>query len=114
MKLRCLVVYSNWEVNVVGYKILYTPENNEKYPLHNARFPNRIVSVICFSLIIALAFAIVYHGFENTGEILLPGDPAHLRETAEQMIRTLQRGTPIGQAITAFCQEIIGHGMQAV
>ena len=47
-------------------------------------------------------------GAEVLGNILMPMQ-AHTKEAADTMIQSIQTGTTVTDAVTAFCQEIIDH-----
>lgn len=62
-----------------------------------------------------LLFLILTHvfwpsGVETMRGILLPGDPAAVEAAFTRMSDSLEQGDSLGEAVTAFCQEIVIRG----
>lgn len=92
----------------MAYKIQYDPEMNAKYPSAGTqRWKNgRKFLIIIFLLFIA--FTAVY--FKDTLlPILIPGDAVVTASAFEGLVSDMREGAPVGEAITAFCREIISH-----
>ena len=54
--------------------------------------------------------AVGYRYRERVVDWLIPGDDAITTVAAETLIADLRAGVPAGEAVTAFCEEIIANG----
>lgn len=62
-------------------------------------------------LVLAVAAAILIPGIRTAvWHWLLPGDGAVTAQALGELVTDLQTGEPLGEAVTAFCREIISHG----
>ena len=85
----------------MGYKFSYPTVGNRNYPSRKP-LPSWAIPV---GLISAIFVGItVYNGSANW---LLPGDPAVTEAAIKEMIEKLSAGEGFGDAVTAFCKEII-------
>lgn len=90
----------------MAYRVEYG--KNPKYPVPgNRRGWYKVLLV--FGVMTACAvtgfYAVQVVGLEN----LLPGDPVITGAALDTMVESLQGGLPIGEAFTAFCEEIVAH-----
>lgn len=95
----------------MGYRIVYGPMPKEIEC--NRPSPLRLQAMTAAFL---LAFVIGVRLFYPEGtallqDLLLPGGKTVTEEALTGMISGLQNGEPLGEAFTAFCQEIIDHGI---
>lgn len=97
----------------MGYRIMYSPEKQNQYPQKAPRKLHSKTVWICAITAIAVFLASATGVTETIGDFLLPGDAAQIRQAAFGMIEQIRLGTPVGEAITAFCVEIVGHGLQS-
>ena len=63
---------------------------------------------IFFGLFLLAVHLFWVDGAEVLGKILMPMQ-AHTIEAADTMLHSIQSGTNVAEAVTAFCQEIIDH-----
>lgn len=95
----------------MSYRILYSPEKQNRYPMVQRRKNNikRILAIF----VITMIFATLLSGSGKAiSEFLIPGDAEQFREAASTMINKIQTGTSVKDAVTAFCVEIVGYGLQ--
>ena len=85
----------------MGYKFSYPTVGKRHYPrkkpLPSWALPVGLISVFFLTITI-------YNGSVNW---LLPGDPAVTEAALTEMIEKLSQGEAFGEAVTAFCKEII-------
>ena len=94
----------------MGYLIQYDPDMNHKYPQFSHMRARKIWRYV---LAIAGAAALIVLSIKFREGILLwllPGDPPVTTAAVRELIADFQNGTPVAEAVTAFCQEIIAHG----
>ena len=82
----------------MGYSIQYSPQTNHKFPVKT----KKKVSVP-WLLTGAALLALLLGGWK----LLLPGDPDTTRAALSQLAEDVRAGEPVGDAVTAFCREII-------
>ena len=58
-------------------------------------------------VILALLACLLLLRLEVVQQILLPGDPIITRKALDNFIIAIGNGVDLGDAVTAFCQEII-------
>lgn len=97
----------------MGYRIEYNPELNSKYPrkVHTGKGKILLLSAAMLSGII-LGFI----GINNSTALknwLLPGNPQVTEAAFSAMIADIRAGEQVGDAITAFCLEIMENAKMA-
>lgn len=95
----------------MGYRIAY--ENIGKRRDKPKRSWRSVMAVSCVAALLTGAITIKSVGLKWVQEILIPGDPAVTAAALEEMVSDLRQGTSFVDAVTAFCQEIINHGLSA-
>lgn len=93
----------------MGYRIEY--KNIGKRPDKQRRSWASIIAVTCVAALLTGAITIKTVGLKWVQEFLIPGDPAITAAALEEMVADLRQGTSLADAVTAFCQEIINHGL---
>ena len=92
----------------MAYVIQYQNKGNKKYPRrirnHKIWFPFLFFIITIFSVTV---ISVSYGGFKW----LLPGDPDVTAFAFEEFVDSLSMGEPFGEAVTAFCREIIRSGL---
>lgn len=93
----------------MGYQIMYSPEDNHKYPTIKSRRKHRwlIPVVISVALFISAGIPKVRNHLEY---LLIPGDTQITKAAFSAMLEQIKTGEPINEAVTAFCREIIENG----
>lgn len=92
----------------MGYQIKYDAIGVKKQRKHlNWR---RWVVSISILLLIAGAITVKTVGLTWVQEVLLPGDPEVTAMALESLVEDLRGGDTLGQAIKAFCEEIMANG----
>lgn len=91
----------------MGYVIQYEPELNHKYKMRSAvRISKRFA--IGISLCAVLIVLCLYQPTRQwLWEFIVPGDEQVTQSAFSQMLRSLQDGEQVGDAVTAFCVEIL-------
>lgn len=90
----------------MSYRIQYGPQKGEPV---KGRLSGGIVKSIAFT---AFAAVIIYilsspQATAAVRDFLFPGDPAVTKAAFAKFIDSIRGGSSVGQAITAFCREII-------
>lgn len=92
----------------MGYRIEYDGIGAEKYRGH-VKWA-RWIAFVCVILLITCAITVKTVGLTWVQEVLLPGDPEVTSAALDGLVENLRQGDSLGQAIKAFCEEIIAHG----
>lgn len=93
----------------MGYCIEYNPEQRKKYPVkarHRSHRNLKIATIMLCGIILGLI------GMKNTAtlkEWLLPGDAQVTEAAFSAMVENIRSGEPFGDAVNAFCLEIMEH-----
>ena len=95
----------------MGYRIAYENIGN-KLDKKKRSWPS-VIAVLCVGMLLTGAIAIKSVGLKWVQEVLIPGDPAVTAAALEGMVADLRQGRSLVDAVTAFCQEIINHGLSA-
>lgn len=69
----------------------------------------RIMTAACLLLFVLLVRQAWPEGTEKLRQFLLPGEPTVTQEAFYSMIEGIQDGVPMGDALTAFCQQIVDY-----
>ena len=89
----------------MGYKIQYSPESNKRYPIRRCTNTLGRIAVLMLAALM-LIFTVKYRA--AIGRWLLPGDPDITADALRGLIADVREGSA-GDAIAAFCREIIEH-----
>ena len=88
----------------MGYKIYYQTVGKRKYPLRH-KMPNwMLYTGICGAF---AAILLLYSLWQGGFSWLLPGDPAVTGPALQTLIERLTDGEALGDAVTAFCREVV-------
>ena len=94
----------------MAYRVVYDSlgeENRNPRPKNNSIVTVTAILVICCVL---CAVAIHAGALPWVRDVLLPGDAGVTAAALENMVTAILDGSTLGDAITAFCQEIMLHG----
>lgn len=86
----------------MGYRIVYGKQEKKIIPFKRIGVIAAVIAVSAMLLWPASRSAVA--------EILLPGDAEITAKALQTMAEELGEGQGIGEAVTAFCQEIIAGG----
>ncbi len=92
----------------MGYRIEY-----DGIGINKRRKPIKwgsLIALACVLLLVAGAVTVKMVGLPWVQEVLLPGDPEVTAMALEGLVEDLRQGDTLGQAIKAFCEEIIANG----
>ena len=92
----------------MGYRIEYGDMKVHKYR-RRAKWGSWI-AFACVILLVAGAITVKTVGLTWVQEVLLPGDPVVTAAALDGLVEDLRQGDTLGQAIKAFCQEIMENG----
>lgn len=84
----------------MGYEIRYGP----KEPVPRKNFSRAAIAAV---LILALLFGVRALWPDGAARAAALFFPADAREAFRQMVETIQAGEKVGDALTAFCREVI-------
>ena len=96
----------------MAYRIVYgeDPAKTGKERFRTGRF--RLMTAVCFVLFLLSVKLLWDDGLDHIRQILLPGSGDTTLQALDQMVAQIQAGTKLGDAVTAFCREIIaGAGL---
>ena len=97
----------------MGYRIVYGPMPKTR-KLRNYRAPRLRIMAAAFLLLFVLVVRQAWpDGAEILREYLLPGERSVTEAAFGEMVTDLQNGQSVGEAVTAFCKEIVKHGANA-
>jgi len=85
----------------LGYRIVYGKKKKRFCRPSKGRKLLAAAIIICILLVIA--------GFLGGTELLLPGNREISGAALENLVKTVQDGASLSDAIAAFCQEIIAN-----
>lgn len=99
--------YATLDGDYMGYKIVYEPQYERKYPAKKKSMLNikPVIAILLCILIVILAAAPDVR--QVLKEYLLPGDPLQTEEAAMDLYNDLRAGVGAKEAITTFCLEIL-------
>ena len=84
----------------MGYRIAYSTETSHKFP-ERIRKKRPLLWAVAAALLIGL--------LAGGWKLLLPGDPEVTRAALAGLAEDIREGQSLGQAVTAFCQEIVDN-----
>ena len=88
----------------MAYKIEYTPQDNQRYPMMKQCRRFRQGNVLAMIL---LVLVIAWVGCFGLPEFLIPGDPLVTKAAAAQMVTMIKDGTSTQEAIAVFCRQVL-------
>lgn len=94
----------------MAYRIVYGPEIKAPRRFENRQLRRQILTAAFALLFVLLVRQLWPEGMTVLRELLLPGEPAITEQAFSDMIGNLHDGSPVGEAVTAFCRQIIENG----
>lgn len=93
----------------MGYRVEYGPHRKKDAPRRWSHLKIQILTTV-FLLIFAFGVREIWpEGDAKLKELLLPGQPSVTESAFENLVADLKEGDSLGDAVTAFCREIIEH-----
>lgn len=92
----------------MSYRIEYNPEKNKMYPIAAKRNTKWLSIALC--IMVALFVLLKLDKNQTIKSLLLPGDPEITSSAFSSMVEDIRDGARLGDAVTAFCLEIINNG----
>lgn len=93
----------------MSYRITYTSFGEEKKMPESKRKWTGVAAAVLVMVLVIGAIAVKNTGLRWVQTFLLPGDPAVTAAALEDMVEDLKNGDSLGEAVTAFCREIVAH-----
>ena len=91
----------------MGYQIRYDAGKAVKTGLKE-RKPAAVGMVAAGLVAVCLLVRLFWPaGMDKLRQMVIPGDPEVTGRAAEQMVSQLHEGVPVGDAVQAFCREIM-------
>ena len=88
----------------MSYRIQYKPELHQKYPkqkIHKILSTNKL---LCTVSIILFVFVFIYNGWHRS---LLPGHSEVTKSAISNLVKNIEEGEPVKNAIYIFYEEVI-------
>lgn len=92
----------------MGYIIQYDPEKNAQYPSKAVRH-GRKGRYFVIAIFLCMIFVLAIRYRSAVQDWLIPGDTAVTTAAFETFSDEVRNGKPLGEAIAAFCKEVIVH-----
>ena len=92
----------------MSYQIQYKSVGQKKYTKH--KLPFRLSRKRTVLLLAVTALIFISLCFSRVRYLFIPGDPEVTEQAISNMVEALRSGESVGDAVTAFCQEIINNG----
>ena len=93
----------------MSYQILYVPAMNKKYK-RTRNNETRIAKWLFMPLIVGILITCI--SVRPVREWLFPGNPDVTDAAVQRMVESLRDGNGIGDAVSAFCLEVLRNGEQ--
>lgn len=93
----------------MGYQVLYESVGKMEKPKPEKHRISGVLAVVMICVLVIGAVAVKAGALPWVKEYLIPGDPDVTAAALQDMVAGLQSGEPLGEAITAFCREIVAH-----
>ncbi len=94
----------------MGYRITYENGIIRKKAVGERRFRWKRWGCGCLGVALAVALMLP-QGRLLVRDLLLPGDEDVTAAALEEMVENIRAGEPVGEAVEAFCREILAGGL---
>ena len=93
----------------MGYQIRYDAGKAVKTGLKERK--RSAVGMVAAGLVALCLFVRLFWpaGMDKLRRMVFPGDPEVTGRAAEQMVSQIHEGVPVGDAVQAFCREILNE-----
>lgn len=89
----------------MGYRIAYTNVGQpEAAAQPKTGKPGMLILIVCILLCLAFCFSPVRRA---VAAVIFPGMDEEAFLKMENLVREIRQGKPVGEAVTAFCREIL-------
>lgn len=94
----------------MSYRVEYA-SFGKKYPTKRKSSSKKgMIAAVLVLVLVFGAISVRLNALPWIKEYLLPGDPEVTAMALEGLVEDLKEGNSLGQAVTAFCKEIMDHG----
>lgn len=90
----------------MAYKIEYSPENAKYYPAIRNEHRLQLRWLICITIVLITILLVKIYGLPDC---LIPGDAEVTKAAATNMVKQVQDGAMLQDAVVGFCREIINN-----
>lgn len=97
----------------MAYQIAYNPEDKKKYPIADHRKQNKKWMVWSCCTLLLIGMLAIPEIWGRVKHILLPGDAEQTAAAITSLVENVREGTPVGDAVTVFCREILKNAQTA-
>lgn len=98
----------------MAYRIVYGPMPKGTCPERRSTFRFHLLTAVFLLLFVLLVRQAWPEGTERLRSVLLPGEPGSTEKAVQVLLTDVQEGEPIGDAVTAFCRQIIENGQASI
>lgn len=91
----------------MAYRIDYGAESRREFLGSQSGLSFRVLTaalLVAFSLVVTKTWP---EGRERLQQALLPGEPSRTEQAFTAMAERISQGEPVGEAVTAFCREVL-------
>ena len=97
----------------MGYRVEYKSFGEEKKLPKVRKYKSAVLAAALVLSLTGGALTVKLTGLPWVQKYLLPGDPEVTAAALEQMVEDLRSGHSLGDAVTAFCREIMENAQPA-
>lgn len=93
----------------MSYTIQYGPSGKAEAEWNSSRTKRKRRTAAAILLAVVAIGVLLLGGADRVRDFLIPGDPEVTKAAFAQFTENIRQGEPVGDAITAFCREIIDN-----
>lgn len=94
----------------MAYRIVYGPMPKMVHPKREGYVRLQLLTAVFLLLFVLLVRQAWPEGTDMLRSILLPGEPGITEQSVQLMLEDIREGEPLGDAVAAFCRQIIENG----
>ena len=96
----------------MSYRIVYGPMPPVREARRSGPLRFQVLTALFLLLFVLLVRQAWPEGTQTLRRFLIPGEPTVTEEAFSGMIGEIRAGEPVGDAVTAFCRQIMEHGIR--
>lgn len=93
----------------MAYRIEYGPPVKKPASPVLRRFRFQLLTASLLFLFVLSVRLLWPAGTAKLREVLLPAEPSWTAQAAQDMVEQVRQGENLGDAVTAFCREVLNH-----
>ena len=98
----------------MAYRIVYGPMPKATSPGRQISLRISMMTVVFLLLFVLLVKQTWPEGTDMLRSVLLPGEPGKTETAVQTLLEDMRNGEPVGDAVTAFCRQIIENGQTSI